>query len=531
MPTATAAKKRLSAGAGLVLGGILAVALVLRLWSIGHGLPFVYNVDEAEHFVPKALGMLDGGLDPGYYENPSGLTYLLLVLFTLPWPGLRTDPSTAFLVGRVVVALIGTVVVGLVYWAGRRLFAAPVGLVAAAVMAVAFLPVAYSKHALNDVVTLAPVTVGVVATVVAYERGHRLDWVLAGAAAGAATAVKYTAGVMLLGVAAAALLRAQQHRTALPASLLSLGLASGAFAGVFVLLNPFLVVNSTGALEQITGQSAQADTGKFGQVAANGWAYYAETLTWGLGWLPLVAAGIGAVLVVRRDWRLALLLLLPAVALFVYMGAQGRYFGRWLLPTYPVLCLLAGNAVIALARGFGSHRRTAAVLLTVGVCLQGFLSAIHVNLLLGRTDTRALASDAVQSTVPAGAPVVVEPFVPQEWRAALERPVWPLERPFQAYQQRLRADDINRYRAAGYCWVIVGSTQKERGIAEGLQSSRAYYQALDRASEQTITVSPYADGAQAVPFSFDASFLYYPRAYVRPGPVVEIHRLKDCSPP
>ena len=43
----------------------------LRLWNIDHGLPFAYNADEAEHFVPKAVGMFDGGLDPGYYENPS----------------------------------------------------------------------------------------------------------------------------------------------------------------------------------------------------------------------------------------------------------------------------------------------------------------------------------------------------------------------------------------------------------------------------------------------------------------------------
>ena len=54
------------------------------------------------------------------------------------------------------VALIGTLVVGLVYWAGVRFYDRRVGLVAAALMAVAFLPVFYSKHALNDVVGLAP---------------------------------------------------------------------------------------------------------------------------------------------------------------------------------------------------------------------------------------------------------------------------------------------------------------------------------------------------------------------------------------
>ena len=63
--------------AGLWLGAILVLALALRLWHLRHGLPFAYSADEAEHFVPKAIGMFSDGLDPGYYENPSALTYLL----------------------------------------------------------------------------------------------------------------------------------------------------------------------------------------------------------------------------------------------------------------------------------------------------------------------------------------------------------------------------------------------------------------------------------------------------------------------
>ena len=154
--------------AGLLLGGILLVALALRLWNIDHGLPFAYNADEAEHFVPNAIGMFDGGLDPGYYENPSALTYLLYAIYAIG--GVRELGETAFETARVAVALIGTLVVWLVYWAGTRFYERRVGLVAAAVMAVAFLPVFYSKHALNDVVTLAPITVALVACLWIYER-------------------------------------------------------------------------------------------------------------------------------------------------------------------------------------------------------------------------------------------------------------------------------------------------------------------------------------------------------------------------
>ena len=49
-------------------------------------------------------------------------------------------------------------------------------------------------------------------------------------------------------------------------------------------------------------------------------------------------------LLARRDRaRLALLLIFP-VALFLYLSVQSRFFGRWLLPVYPALALLAGYA-------------------------------------------------------------------------------------------------------------------------------------------------------------------------------------------
>jgi len=120
--------------------------------------------------------------------------------------------------------------------------------------------------------------------------------------------------------------------------------------------------------------------------------------------------------------------------------------------------------------------------------------------------------------------------VPASWLEALDRPVWPVERPFQAYEKRLRVRRIDRYRERGHCWVVVGSTQKQRGLKAGLRSSRNYYRSLAAASERTVTFSPFARGADPVEFSYDASFNYRPRAYERPGPVVEIHRLRDCTP-
>src|SRR5262249_57149556 len=75
-----------------------------------------------------------------------------------------------------------------------------------------------------------------------------------------------------------------------------------------------------------------------------GLVYCLWSLTWGLGWVPALAALAGAVLVSLRERRVALMLVPAAVLYLVFMGTEGRYFGRWLMPILPLLSLLAAFA-------------------------------------------------------------------------------------------------------------------------------------------------------------------------------------------
>ena len=67
-------------------------------------------------------------------------------------------------------------------------------------------------------------------------------------------------------------------------------------------------------------------------------------------------------------------------------------------------------------------------------------------------------------------------------------------------------------------------------VAGVLALSQAALCALAAAADGTRRFSPYAPGADPVPFSYDKSFNYQPRAFERPGPVVEIVHLRDCTP-
>ena len=126
---------------------------------------------------------------------------------------------------------------------------------------------------------------------------------------------------------------------------------------------------------------------------------------------------------------------MPAPLLFLaFMGLQGRYFGRWLLPIFPILCLLAAffalHAAAAIARRLAhgaSERRERALrvalfaAVTILLCGQGLVYSVHSGLVLSRADTRKLTRAWMVAHIPAGTAIVVEPVAPDGWAHALEQ--------------------------------------------------------------------------------------------------------------
>jgi dolichyl-phosphate-mannose-protein mannosyltransferase len=544
----------------LALAALVAGALVLRLAGLRTGLPYVYNADENAHFVPLAIGMFGHSLNPDYFVNPPAYTYLLHEAFGLRWGfdraaighAFAVDPGAAFTIARGLSAVLGALAAGLLAIAGARLFDRRTGLVAGVLLAVAFLPNHYAHLALNDVPALAPLCLALVGVAGVLRAGRWLDFALAGIGLGLGAATKYTEGIVLLPLLAAAVLAP----VAPGAKVRGLLLAGVLALGSFLVANPYALLDFDTFRAGLQKQSeASGDGGgKLGLTESSGLLYYLGTTTWGLGWLPALAALGGAVGLTLRDRRTALVLVPAAVLFLLFMGTQDRFFARWLLPIYPLLCLLAAWAGVGAAAWLAGRVRPAwrtaawpAVVAGVLLAAQGVMFSVHNSVALARPDTRALARAWMVDRIPAGSKVVIEPIAPAQWAMDPSGPSdatatgnrwnkWPTSR-FQGkvvkledYERTLRPSLVERYRRGGYCWVASGSTQYGRALAEprAVPGAIAYYAALKRAADVVYAVSPVRTGARPVPFSFDFSFNAYPLRYDRMGPQISIYRLRDC---
>ncbi len=552
---------------GAAIGGVLLLAFGLRIWGLGHGLPYAYNADENAHFVTRAIGMFGHDWDPNYYVNPPAYTYLVHLVLGA-WFGGRAgvansfaaDPTEIWTISRTLAALCGTFAVWLLYLAGSRLVDRRVGLLSAGIFAVAFLPVFYSKLALNDVPTLVGVCLGLWGAAGVLRSGRLRDYVWAGIGLGLACATKYTGGIVLLSIVAAA-----GAQFAAPGgrggALRGVGVAAVLSLLCFVIANPYSVLDFAAFWDGLTHQStASGDAaGKLGVTQDSGYAYYLWSFGWGLGWTVLLFAIGGAVRLFFDERRLLWMLVPPIIVFVAFMGSQERYFGRWLMPVFPFACVLAAYAAVELADWLGRFspalRPTFVATAVVILCGQGFVYSLHSGLVMSREDTRSIAREWMVLNVPERSKIVVEPVVPDQWAQDIGKPSpfipngnrwnkYPLSRKIDSktgqpvpgaagvlniedFVTVLRPELVDVFEQQAYCYIVVGSTQRGRAEVDPEQVPAAlrYYEELERRSKGVYAVSPYAKGKGPVAFNFDWTFNYYPLAYHRPGPVMTVHRL------
>jgi hypothetical protein len=499
----------------------------LRLWGIGFGLPELFHPDEPA-YVLQALAVGSGLPNGLTFANPPLFKYLLLAEYATTYvvqrlagetrsaqefvDAFRADPSLLYGMARVTSALLGAAVAGAAgvlatLVAGRR-----AGLIAAGLCAVAFLLVREAHFGVDDTLVTVLVTLGLIPCVrIAQGAGWRA-YLAAGALAGLAFAAKYDGIALLAAVLVAHILKPRGRGRDLALAFVACGIAA-------VVAFPSLLTEPGRVAGDVYEHLYVSAAGGYDGIdPSGGYVFYARTLAIGLGW-PLVGMALAGITlsVVRRCSSSLVVATLP-VAMLLVLGSQKLYFARFALPALPALIVEASLALDAVV----AYRTVLGALAILVVGLPTLVDSVRFDSLMARPDTRTLAREWIDPTLPTAATLAVDapPLGP-----SLE----------DTHHQVIVANDWSLfdltpadYRTRGIDYVVVSSFAADARAIDATREARRQAFADDLRSQASVVAQfrPY-DGDVAPPFDYDniyAPYLNLDRLE-RPGPTITVYRL------
>jgi hypothetical protein len=414
---------------------VLGFALALRLLHLGWGLPEVY--EEATPY-RKAWAFWNWG-NPGIDLNPRFFNYPALTFYmhfavqaahygTGRAAGAFTDPeafhasceqnpTTGILLARAANVLMDLGTVLFVFVLAKRLAGGQAALLAGLLVAVAPLHIQQAQMVNVDI----PLSMLVMATlylVVRLQEEGTTRWYLwSGAAIGLAASAKYTGALLCLPLLAAVAAREGRatFRRAVFVRLVGAALVAG---GLFLILNPFILLDPRRFLADFGFERTHMETGHFGILPGSSTIgyYFLQAVPAGFGLLPAVFAVMGAGSTRNAQWpaRLAIAIW-PLVYLLIIFGWTMRA-DRYLLPVTPVLAIWSAFGILwlwNLVVPAGPRRSvvlaSAAVL---GIALLG--EPVVADMRYYRTatlpDTRDVAREWIERTLPPGSVAAMGPL-------------------------------------------------------------------------------------------------------------------------
>jgi Dolichyl-phosphate-mannose-protein mannosyltransferase len=511
-------------------------ALALRLWGINFGFPAIYRPDE-DVVVGRAMGVLHGVLDPHFANWPHLYMYLSAAWLAALRPLFPLfGPAAPYFAVRVLDALIGTATVMLVFAVGRRAYGPASGLVAATLLAVAFLPVRDSHFATLDTPLTFACLLGIWVAIRLAET-DAVRWRAAGGILlGLAASIKYNGAVLMASLATAEAIRRRAPRRVILGAL-GIGLLG---AATFVLTSPFLIIdlssfsNGLGYIFHHLSSASQPEIG---------YLHIPRLALWfGLD-PPLFLLGLaGLVYAAFRRTTADWILLAFVLAYYGLIGAGHSVFVRYADPLVPPLVLLGAHALVAA----GQRLMRPALAIAAAVVIVAFPGIAHdaaFDHLIQQTDTRTQAFDWLAAHVPPGSRVADLYFAgPAHDQAMIDRGDQShgatdayvasflqnrLEDRYSVHdldQADLNRDALATLRADGVAYVVYSPTTPAGGCSPKLPLLKA----LEAGATLRVTFSPTNGRCTNAVFDpIDGYYVPLSRygGWVRPGPTIQIFAL------
>jgi 4-amino-4-deoxy-L-arabinose transferase-like glycosyltransferase len=412
---------------GLLLATILLVALGLRVWGSGFGLPAytLYHPDE-HALVDRAAQILwTGDWNLHRFNYPPLYAYLQVGGYTAyflwgaahgTWDQIMpfTLPNY-YHIGRLMTGLFGILTILLVYLIGREIRGRRTGLLAAALLGGCYLHVIHSHYATFDVMVGFLVALTLLFSELIRARREAKWYFLAGLCAGLAGATKYNGVVVIV-------LPLLAHILATPWGEWGwlnghLMLAMGGFLLGFLGGNPFALGNLPDFLNDLATVLSHYGTEQPGFEGQGNWRWYIHVFITSADALWVGAGVLGLGSIIWREWKKGLLLIAFPLVYFLMISRFVVRFERNLVPLLPFLALGGGWLLDGLSSWLAYRlKRTKALshgLAAIGVVFILALpvsASISLDRAISYTDLREIAGRWVEDNIESGSRIAIEHY-------------------------------------------------------------------------------------------------------------------------
>jgi Dolichyl-phosphate-mannose-protein mannosyltransferase len=421
----------------IILLGILALALGLRVWGIWFGLPNIYSTDEWFE-VKRALKLAVGNYE--FDRAGKGLFfYILFVDYGIYYVlgrllgyfqsgydfllALFNDPTNVWLIGRATNAIIGTLNCYVLYLLGNRVHSKNVGLFAALLMAAHILHVSPSHYIDVDIPLVFLITI---CLLIMYSSSRLLHYgmahysILAVVCALAVTA-KITGAVILFGVLAFHYGNIKlENKTVSPITFFvdnRLALFLVVFVVVLFSAEPGYLITIKHTVVWGLSFFRLADSGrgsllKWPIYPRTPWVYYLQSLFPLKYWAFSIFVLIGVILSFKISRREILLAFLIPYLFFLFTSqSKELVFARYLLPVLPILYIYSGLGLqwmLGLCQRQLSHAPIVFIVALSITIYPLIIDSIAYDLRLTKPNTRTIAAKWVEDNIPVKSRIYIE---------------------------------------------------------------------------------------------------------------------------
>lgn len=339
---------------------IAGIAFAFRYVGLSFGIPdserfYSYHPDEfltVETALQKVIKQ--GTLEVGFYNYPSLYIFIssLFIMFGMAYGDAGTL-GDAYYLAKLASAVIGTLAVIAVFFAGKAFWGKRAGLFAAFVLALAPLHIIHSHFATVDVPSTLFISLVLICCAYIAKESKWKFIIWAGVFSGLAMGTKYNAVLVFLSVAASIILT--ESKDSIKTKIIKI-ITSGLLAVlVFLLSTPGAFLNTSAFMNGILYEAAHQSQGHSNVFLGMGNPYFFNisfNLFRGIGAINTIIALLAIIYGIYKKDKTVWILLAFLLPYYLLMSASKVNFARYLIPIYPVIALMVGYGLNILFREF-----------------------------------------------------------------------------------------------------------------------------------------------------------------------------------